>query len=108
MVVFGTSIGSLQRMGWRQIDLLAEEVISRSPAWRCTIMGLLEQNGYDLFALAANRFPKLLWEIIWRSFFAVMGTDSLLACNRLVAGAVLDGVHGRGSLGYLRVADRGG
>jgi hypothetical protein len=32
----------------------------------------------------------------------------LLACNQLVAGAVLDAVHGRGSLGYLRVADRGG
>lgn len=96
-------------MGWRQIDLLAEEVIGRSSAWRCTIMGgLLEQNGDALFALAPNRFPKLLWEIIWRSFFALMGTDSLLACNRLVAGAVLDEVHGRGSLGYLRVADRGG
>ena len=71
--------------------------------------GLLEQNCDALFALTPNRFPKLLWEIIWLSiFFAVMGTDSLLACNRLVAGAVLDGEHGRGSLGYLRVADRGG
>ncbi len=56
MVVFGTSIGSLQRMGWPQIDILAEEVIRRSPAWRCTIMGgLLEQDCDALFALAISR-----------------------------------------------------
>ena len=38
-VVFGTSIRSLQRMGWRQIDILAEEVIRSSPAWKCAILG---------------------------------------------------------------------
>lgn len=44
-VVFGTSIRSLQRIGWRQIDILAEEVIRRSPAWKCMIMGgVLEQE----------------------------------------------------------------
>ena len=56
MVVFGTSIGSLQRMGWRQIDIPAEEVIRRSPAWRCTITGgVLEQDCNALFALANSR-----------------------------------------------------
>ena len=56
MVVFGTSIRSLQRLGWRQIDILAEEVIRRSPAWRCTIMGdVLEQECDALFASAISR-----------------------------------------------------
>lgn len=56
MVVFGTSIRSLQKMGWRQIDILAEEVIRRSPAWRCTIIGgVLEQDCDALFALANSR-----------------------------------------------------
>jgi tRNA(adenine34) deaminase len=56
MVVFGTSIRSLQKMGWRQIDILAEEVIRRSPTWRCTIMGgVLEQDCDALFAKAITR-----------------------------------------------------
>ena len=56
MVVFGTSIRSLQKMGWRQIDILAEEVIRRSPAWKCTIIGgVLEQECDALFALAISR-----------------------------------------------------
>lgn len=56
MVVFGTSIRSLQKMGWRQIDILADEVIRRSPAWRCTIIGgVLEQECDALFALANSR-----------------------------------------------------
>jgi tRNA(adenine34) deaminase len=55
-VVFGTSIRSLQRMGWRQIDILAEEVIRRSPAWKCMIIGgVLEQECDALFALAMSR-----------------------------------------------------
>ena len=50
LVVFGTSIRSLQRLGWRQIDILAEEVIRRSPAWRCTLVGgVLEQECDALF-----------------------------------------------------------
>jgi tRNA(adenine34) deaminase len=49
-VVFGTSIRSLQRMGWRQIDILAEEVIRRSPAWNCTLIGgVLERDCDALF-----------------------------------------------------------
>jgi tRNA(adenine34) deaminase len=56
MVVFGTSIRSLQKMGWRQIDILAEEVVRRSPAWKCTITGgVLEQECDALFALAISR-----------------------------------------------------
>ena len=49
-VVFGTSIRSLQRLGWRQIDIRAEEVIRRSPGWNCTLIGgVLEQNCDALF-----------------------------------------------------------
>jgi tRNA(adenine34) deaminase len=55
-VVFGTSIRSLQKMGWRQIDILAKEVVSRSSAWRCTIIGsVLEQDCDAMFALAISR-----------------------------------------------------
>jgi tRNA(adenine34) deaminase len=55
-VVFGTSIRTLQRLGWRQIDILAEEVIRRSPAWKCTIIGgVLEKECDALFALAMAR-----------------------------------------------------
>ena len=54
-VVFGTSIRVLQSQGWRQIDILAEEVARRSPGWRCTIIGgILEQECNALF-LAALR-----------------------------------------------------
>ena len=60
MVVFGTSIRSLQKMGWRQIDIFAEEVIRRSPAWRCTIIGgVLEQDCDALFALVNSRREKI-------------------------------------------------
>lgn len=56
MVVFGTSIRSLQKMGWRQIDILAEEVVRRSPAWKCTITGgVLEHECDALFAMAISR-----------------------------------------------------
>jgi tRNA(Arg) A34 adenosine deaminase TadA len=56
MVVFGTSIRSLQKMGWRQIDIFAEEVVRRSPGWKCTITdGVLEQACDTLFALAISR-----------------------------------------------------
>ena len=52
-VVFGTSIRSLQRMGWRQIDILAEEVVRRSPAWTCELIGgVLEKECNALFEWA--------------------------------------------------------
>lgn len=46
-VVFGTSIRSLQRLGWRQIDILAEEVVRRSPAWNCTLIGGVMETECD-------------------------------------------------------------
>ncbi len=53
-VVFGTSIPTLQRLGWRQIDIRAEEVIRRSPAWTCTLVGgVLERECDALFEQAA-------------------------------------------------------
>ena len=55
-VVFGTSIRSLQRSGWRQIDILAEEVVRRSPAWKCTVIGgVLERECDALFEGAMSR-----------------------------------------------------
>ncbi|MEJ7591938.1 MAG: nucleoside deaminase [Planctomycetaceae bacterium] len=52
-VVFGTSIRSLQRFGWRQIDILADEVVRRSPAWNCTLIaGVMEQECDALFEWA--------------------------------------------------------
>jgi tRNA(Arg) A34 adenosine deaminase TadA len=57
-VVFGTSIRTLQRQGWRQIDILAEEVVRRSPGWDCTIIGgVLEPECDALFerAMAGRR-----------------------------------------------------
>ena len=58
-VIFGTSIRSLQRLGWRQIDILAEEVIRRSPAWKCAIIGgVLEQECNALFESATRRINR--------------------------------------------------
>ena len=55
MVVYGTSIRFLQNHGWRQIDILAEEVVQRSPNWPCKIIGgILEKECNALF-LAASR-----------------------------------------------------
>jgi tRNA(Arg) A34 adenosine deaminase TadA len=51
MVVFGTSIRFLQRCGWRQIDIGAEEVVRRSPGMRCPVVGgVLEEECNALFA----------------------------------------------------------
>jgi tRNA(Arg) A34 adenosine deaminase TadA len=51
MVVFGTSIRFLQQHGWRQIDVLAEEIVRRSPGWQCTIVGgVLQEKCNPLFA----------------------------------------------------------
>lgn len=50
MVVFGTSIRFLQNNGWHQIDILAQEVIHRSPHWRCELVGgVLEKDCNSLF-----------------------------------------------------------
>ncbi len=58
MVVFGTSIRFLQQHGWRQIDVLAEEIVRRSPGWQCTIVGgVLQKECNSLFAAGP---PKLV------------------------------------------------
>lgn len=50
-VVFGSSIRFLQQQGWRQIDILADEVVRRSPGWACTLVGgVLEAECNALFA----------------------------------------------------------
>ena len=50
-VVYGTSIRFLQSQGWRQIDILAEEIISRTPFANCKLIGgVLEQECNALFA----------------------------------------------------------
>ena len=55
-VVYGTSIRFLQNLGWRQIDILAEEVVRRSPSWRCRLIGgVLEQQCNALFEAASRR-----------------------------------------------------
>jgi tRNA(Arg) A34 adenosine deaminase TadA len=54
-VVFGSSIRFLQRQGWRQIDILAGEVVRRSPGWACTIIGgVLEAECNALFEAPAG------------------------------------------------------
>jgi tRNA(Arg) A34 adenosine deaminase TadA len=55
-VVFGTSIRTLQRLGWRQIDITAEEVVRRSPSWTCALIGgVLERECDALFEAAIAR-----------------------------------------------------
>ncbi len=55
-VVFGTSIRFLQKNGWHQIDILAEEVIQRSPFWRCKLIGgMLEGECNALFVAASGK-----------------------------------------------------
>jgi tRNA(adenine34) deaminase len=57
-VVYGTSIRFLQKNGWRQIDILAEEIVRRSPSWTCSLIGgILEQECNALF-LAAIKLNK--------------------------------------------------
>lgn len=50
-VVFGATIRFLQANGWRQIDVLADEIVRRSPGWTCTLVGgVLESECNALFA----------------------------------------------------------
>jgi tRNA(adenine34) deaminase len=52
-VIFGTSIRRLQSHGWRQIDVVAEEIIRRTPFANCTLVGgVLEQQCNALFDAA--------------------------------------------------------
>jgi tRNA(adenine34) deaminase len=55
LVVFGTSIRFLQRLGWRQIDILAAEVVQRAPFHRCQVQGgVLESACNSLFEEATR------------------------------------------------------
>ncbi|MGE3818171.1 MAG: nucleoside deaminase [Isosphaeraceae bacterium] len=52
-VVFGSSIRFLQELGWRQIDVLAEEIIRRTPWGRCEVTtGVLRAECDALFEAA--------------------------------------------------------
>jgi tRNA(adenine34) deaminase len=54
-VVFGSSIRFLMAIGWKQIDIPAEEVVRRGPGWQCQVQGgVLEAECNELF-VAANR-----------------------------------------------------
>lgn len=57
MVVFGSSIRFLQQHGWRQIDILAEEVVRRSPGWDCTVVGGVLADECDALFESARRGP---------------------------------------------------
>ncbi|WP_439630205.1 nucleoside deaminase [Gemmata sp.] len=57
-VVFGASIRFLLDIGWRQIDVPAEELARRSPGWRCTVVGgVLEAECNELFLTASRAAP---------------------------------------------------
>lgn len=58
-VVYGTSIPSLLRFGWKQIELRASEVVERSfhREFQLTV-GILERECDELFR-AASRFQQL-------------------------------------------------
>ncbi len=54
-VVYGTSIGTLKALGWKQIDLTAEEVAARSWDPRPTLTpGVLESECDELFSAATQ------------------------------------------------------
>lgn len=54
-VVFGTSIRTLQRLGWRQIDVFADEVVRRTPFGQCELIGgVLEAECDRLFQEATE------------------------------------------------------
>ena len=54
-VVFGTSIRTLQELGWRQIDISAAEVVRRTPDATCELIGgVLERECDALFREAPD------------------------------------------------------
>ena len=54
-VVFGTSIRTLQRLGWKQIDIDAYEVTRRTPFAQCRVVGgVLEAECDQLFLRATG------------------------------------------------------
>jgi tRNA(adenine34) deaminase len=52
-VIFGTSIQTLRKLGWRQIEIPAAEVVRRTPEAQCELIGaVLENECDDLFRVA--------------------------------------------------------
>ena len=52
-VVYGTSIATLQRLGWRQIEIPAAEVARRTPFAECKLIGgVLKPECDELFRSA--------------------------------------------------------
>jgi tRNA(adenine34) deaminase len=57
-VVFGSSIRFLLDIGWRQLDIPAQEVADRSPGWNCKIKGgVLESECNELFLSVSRAAP---------------------------------------------------
>ena len=93
-VVYGTSIRHLQSLGWRQIDILADEVIRRSPTWKCEVVGgVLEQECNALFQAAkpSQTAPA-------RPLFDFTGAEGWHTVNDDVMGGI--------SVGRCRSSDR--
>ena len=58
-VVFGSSIRFLQQLGWKQIDILAEEVAQRTPFSKCTfISDVLEDECNSMFESTSKKDRK--------------------------------------------------
>jgi len=54
-VVFGTSIRFLQNLGWKQIDILADEIAQRTPFSDCKLIGgILLYECNTLFVAASK------------------------------------------------------
>jgi tRNA(adenine34) deaminase len=54
-VVFGTSIRTLKQLGWKQIDVAADEVVRRAPFAQCRLIGgVLEAECDQLFRRAMS------------------------------------------------------
>ncbi len=55
-VIYGTSINKLKELGWNQIDILADEVVRRTPFAQCEIVGgILQAECDQLFRAAIER-----------------------------------------------------
>ena len=60
-VVFGTSIRTLKQLGWKQIDIPAEEVARRTPFVQCRLIGgVLEAECDQLFRRAVGTTGEVL------------------------------------------------
>lgn len=54
-VVFGTSIATLKRLGWKQFELDAQAIVDRAPFAKCSLIGGVAESRCDaLFTIAAE------------------------------------------------------